>query len=221
MNLKGGNLKVADLGCGSGAQTLDLAKALEAEITAIDVFPAFLDKLEQNISAEETKAEIKIMEGSMDSLSFDKESFDIFWSEGAIYNIGFEKGVKYWNQFLKPGGFLAVTEVTWLTQDKPKEIEDFWQEGYSEIATAGEKIDVLENHGYSLVGYFVLDQDSWLKNYYEPMILRFESFLVKHGYSEGAQRVVDEHKLIGGGHRSVSSDQKLVHSWEELWYLVT
>ena len=108
--------------------------------------------------------------------------------------MGFEKGVKYWNQFIKKGGFLSVSEVTWLTQDRPKEIEDFWQEGYPEIATAGEKINVLENHGYSLVGYFVLDQDSWLKNYYEPMIPRFESFLVKHGYSEAAQRVVDEHK---------------------------
>ena len=31
----------------------------------------------------------------------------MIWSEGAIDNIGFEKGLSYWRGFLKKGGYVA------------------------------------------------------------------------------------------------------------------
>lgn len=34
----------------------------------------------------------------MDDLPFDNNDFGIIWSEDAIYNVGFEAGVKYWIQ---------------------------------------------------------------------------------------------------------------------------
>jgi hypothetical protein len=37
--------------------------------------------------------------------------------------MGFEQGVAYWKRFLKPGGILAVSEITWLTATRPKAIE--------------------------------------------------------------------------------------------------
>ena len=47
----------------------------------------------------------------MDELSFDDESLDAIWSEGAIYNIGFEHGVHTWRRFPKPGGILGVSRA--------------------------------------------------------------------------------------------------------------
>ncbi|HON94151.1 MAG TPA: class I SAM-dependent methyltransferase, partial [Sedimentisphaerales bacterium] len=38
-------LKIADIGCGTGASTVLLAKELDAEITAVDFLPEFLDEL--------------------------------------------------------------------------------------------------------------------------------------------------------------------------------
>lgn len=35
-------LKVVDIGCGSGGQTITLAKTLNGQITAVDLFPEFL-----------------------------------------------------------------------------------------------------------------------------------------------------------------------------------
>ena len=40
-------LKILDIGCGSGAQTLTLAQYLEVKITAVDLYPKFLDKLNE------------------------------------------------------------------------------------------------------------------------------------------------------------------------------
>ena len=36
------NLKVADIGCGSGGQTISLAKNINGKIIAVDLFPEFL-----------------------------------------------------------------------------------------------------------------------------------------------------------------------------------
>ncbi len=80
----------------------------------------------------------------MDELNFDEESLDVIWSEGAIYNIGFEDGVRTWRRFLRVGGLLAVSEITWLTDPRPAELEDHWTWEYPEVATASTKLGVLE-----------------------------------------------------------------------------
>jgi ubiquinone/menaquinone biosynthesis C-methylase UbiE len=187
-------LKIADIGCGSGGQTITLAENLEGEITAVDLFPVFLDKL--NLKAEKLgfQGKIKTIEKSMEDLSFGNEEFDIIWSEGAIYNIGFETGIKEWKSYLKPGGYLGVSEITWLTNSRPKEIEKYWNEEYPEIDTASNKIKILEENGYSPIGYFILSQNSWIDNYYKPIEKRFSTFLKKYNNSEMARNIVEEHK---------------------------
>jgi SAM-dependent methyltransferase len=130
----------------------------------------------------------------MDELPFATHSLDIIWSEGAIYNMGFANGVQQWSRYLKPGGYLAVSEITWITQARPTIIEDFWQREYPEIDTAAAKFTVLENAGYTPLGYFVLSPDEWIDTYYAPMEAGFAAFLARHDHSEAAQAIVEEHR---------------------------
>lgn len=183
-------LKIADIGCGSGASALVLAEALNAEITAVDLFPEFLEVLSERASAAGLQDKIKTKACSMDSLSFQSEEFDVIWSEGAIYNIGFQNGVKQWSKFIKKGGVLAVSEITWLTQNCPEEIQKFWSSEYPEIATASEKIKILEECGYRILGYFPLPASCWTKNYYEPLQGRYADFLKSENNSGAAKQVV-------------------------------
>ncbi len=195
MNIsKDQKLKVADIGCGSGGQTITLAQNIEGQITAVDLFPDFLDEL--NLKAEKLgfQERINTVEKSMEDLPFGNDELDIIWSEGAIYNIGFEAGIKKWKNYLKSGGFLAVSEITWITNSRPQEIEEFWNEEYPEIDTASNKIRILEENGYSPVGYFILSQNSWIDNYYKPLEKRFSAFLEKHNNSEMARNIVEEQK---------------------------
>jgi ubiquinone/menaquinone biosynthesis C-methylase UbiE len=188
------NLKVADIGCGSGGQTISLAKNIDGQITAVDLFPEFLTELSEKSQKLGLMDKIFTLEKSMDDLPFKREEFDIIWSEAAIYNIGFENGLKKWKNYLKVGGYLVVSEITWITQSRPKEIEEFWKAEYPEIDTASNKILQLENNGYSLVGYFYLSQDSWLETYYKPMQARFENFLKRNNNSELARKVVEDNQ---------------------------
>ena len=191
---KGKTLKIADIGCGTGGQTLTLAQNMEAEITAVDLFPEFLEILDRNAGKAGLQDKIKTVAGSMDSLDFAKESLDLIWSEGAIYYMGFERGIKLWRQFLKPEGFLCVSEMTWITDSRPTKIEELWNTEYPEIDRAWNKIRVLENNGYTLVGYFILPPASWIQNYYQPLEQQFEAFLGLHGHSELAMQVVESYR---------------------------
>lgn len=195
INLSGRkNLKIADVGCGTGGQTFTLAQHSQAQITAIDLFPVFLEELEEKAQKLGLQKQIKTLEHSMEDLPFEKESLDVIWSEGAIYNMGFEAGIQKWQEFLKPNGYLAVSEITWLTHARPQEIEDFWIQNYPEIDIASNKIKILEENGYSLVGYFYLSQESWLENYYRPLEIHFPIFLERHHNSPIAEKVVQEHQ---------------------------
>jgi cyclopropane fatty-acyl-phospholipid synthase-like methyltransferase len=192
-NRKG--LHIADIGCGTGASTLVLARELDAKITAIDLFPDFLNVLDQSISKLSIGSHIQAKVASMEELPFAKESLDLIWSEGAIYNMGFKKGIQEWRQFLKLRGVLAVSEITWLTTSRPNEINDHWSKEYPEIATASEKIKLLEEAGYKLMGYFPLPSSCWLENYYKPMEARFDDFIQRHPDSKlEAIRIVENEK---------------------------
>lgn len=187
-------LRITDIGCGSGGQTITLAENINGLITAVDLFPSFLNELNEKSKRLGLTEKIITIEKSMDDLPFNNSEFDLIWSEGAIYNIGFENGLKKWKDYLKVGGYLAVSEITWITQSRPQEIERFWKAEYPEIDVASNKIKKLESNGYSLVGYFYLSQDSWIKNYYRPMEDRFEAFLKRNNNSELSRKVVDDYK---------------------------
>jgi ubiquinone/menaquinone biosynthesis C-methylase UbiE len=187
-------IKIADIGCGTGSATMVLARSLNARITAVDFLPDFVEVLKANAENEGLTKKINPIVCSMDNLQFDHEEYDVIWSEGAIYNIGFENGIRDWKRFLKPGGLLVVSEITWTTNDRPFEIQKYWESEYPEISTASSKISILENRGYSPVAYFVLPERCWLDNYYRPMQNSFAEFLARNANNDQAQAIVEAEK---------------------------
>ena len=186
------SLKVADIGCGTGASTILLAQLLNRSyITAVDFLQDFLDVLNEKAHDSGFGDRISTLACSMDNLPFADAEFDVIWSEGAIYNMGFEKGVAEWRRFLKAGGLLVASEITWLTHSRPEELQQYWDNAYPEIDTASAKIGVLEKHGYSPIGYFVLPEHCWLDEYYRPIQARLDDFLSRNGNSPKAHEIAD------------------------------
>ncbi len=181
-------IKILDIGCGTGAQTIDLALHTKASITALDFSSEFLKVLSERAHRLGISERIKICKASMDQLDFEKESFDLIWSEGAIYNMGFEKGIQYWKQFLKPKGVLAVSEIVWIRMDLPRNLLDYWNKAYSEISFISNKIEVLEQNRFKPLGHMILPENCWTDEYYIPLKNRFDSFIEEYG--KGGQLLV-------------------------------
>ena len=182
--------RIADIGCGTGGQTMVLAQNAPGNFTGIDLFPAFIDLF--NASARKMGLHEKVngVVGSMDNLPFEEEELDLIWSEGAIYNIGFERGLNEWRKFLKTGGHVAVTEVSWFTEERPAEIEKFWTDAYPEIDTIPNKVAQLQKAGYIPVATFILPENCWTENFYVPQVAAQEVFLKKHTGNKTAEELV-------------------------------
>jgi len=161
--------KILDVGCGSGAQTIELAKLSGGHITALDNYAPFLDTLNKNAQSAKMSDKIETVVGSMDAMSFDSESFDIIWEEGSIFIIGFEKGLRDWKKFLKPSGYLCVSELTWLKQNPPKEISDFLVGEYPALTDVAGNLEMAKKTGYNEIGHFAIPKTAWTEKYYKPL----------------------------------------------------
>ncbi len=182
--------QILDLGCGSGGQTMVIAENAPGTIFGMDLFPLFINALNANASKRGFQNRAKGILGSMDNIPFDKESFDLIWSEGAIYNIGYKQGLTYWNQFIKKGGYVAVSEATWLTLNRPSEIEEFWNSAYPGIADIGQKTKEMLECGFTPVASFVLPERCWTENFYHPQKKAQKIFLEKYADSPTAHELV-------------------------------
>jgi ubiquinone/menaquinone biosynthesis C-methylase UbiE len=186
------DLNIADIGCGTGAQTLTLAESLDGHITAVDLFPEFLEELEARASKKNLKGRISVLQASMEKLPFEKEEFDLIWSEGAIYLMGFEEGLKTWSRFLKPGGIMAVSDIAWLTEKRPAELEEYWVKECPGVDTLDAKQGTLVRQGYNPLGHFVLPEKCWIDHYYKPLQENYQAFLERQGHSQAARQLVEQ-----------------------------
>ena len=172
--------RILDIGCGPGLQTLALAESTKGSLTAVDLHQSFLDELSSSAAAAGLSDFIQVVNGDMLNLSFNAESFDLIWAEGAIYIAGFQRGLESWKTFLKPGGYIAVTELSWLALNRPKEAVEFWSRDYPDMKSIEHNIAIMEDRQLELIGNFTLPEIDWWKDYYDPLEARLVELREKY-----------------------------------------
>lgn len=186
--------KIVDIGCGTGGQTMVLANHTPGLITGIDLFADFIDIFNANSRRLNLQDRVKGIVASMDNLPFQQEEFDLIWSEGAIYNIGFERGLNEWRKFLKTGGFIAVSEASWFTEKRPVEIDRYWKDAYPGIDIISNKVEQMQKAGYIPMAVFVLPEDCWIEHFYAPQVPAQEKFLKKHAGDKTAEALIENQR---------------------------
>ncbi|OPY37523.1 MAG: hypothetical protein A4E35_01439 [Methanoregula sp. PtaU1.Bin051] len=185
------NARVLDIGCGSGAQTWDLAALTTGTITATDNHQKFLDAITTRAEKDGLQDRIRTACASMDSLPFGPGQFDLIWSEGAIFIMGFEQGLTAWKPLVKKGGYLVVSDAAWFEPDPPEELVRWWEkEGYIPL-TEQEKAEQVRNTGLDLLAMYRLPEAGWWENYYVPMLERVTEFRKEYGKDPALSPVLD------------------------------
>jgi len=182
--------RILDIGCGPGMQTLDLATLTKGRIVAVDNHQPFLDTLSTRAKECGLTKQIQVVNDDMATLRFAKGSFDVIWAEGSIYIIGFERGIQEWKAFLRSDGNLAVTEVTWLKPNLPKELKDFWEAEYPAIRDVEENTRTIADTGCELAGHFTLPESAWWDYYYQPLESRLVDFRRRYQEDEEALELI-------------------------------
>lgn len=159
---------ILDLGCGPGRQTVDLLRLYGGTVLALDLLPLMVERTRANAEQAQVADRLQVVEQDMRQMDFAPDSFDVIWSEAALYNVGFEEGLRTIKSLVRPGGHVVVSEVVWLQPGPPAKVIEFWAQ-YPEIDTVRNKQAAIERLGYRPEGHFVLPESDWTDEYYDPM----------------------------------------------------
>ncbi len=182
--------EVLDVGCGPGMQTLALSQAIDGPVTAVDLHREYLRELEDRAERAGIAGRLAILAADMRALPFPPERFDLVWSEGAAYVMGFEMALVEWRRLLKPGGYLAASELVWLRPDPPSALAGFFGSEYPAMADVQANRATIRACGYDLVGHFTLPDAAWWEHYYTPLEVKLPSLRERYKGDEAALSVI-------------------------------
>lgn len=160
---------IVDAGCGSGAQSLILARHTKGFVTALDTHEPFIDALTEAAAAAHLSERVCAIVADMAAPPIEAESVDLIWSEGAVYFIGVARALELWRPLLRPGGYVAFTEAVWLREDPPEEICESWQKEYPTMGEIEANLKIIADSGYELIGHFTIPDEAWYDDFYTPM----------------------------------------------------
>lgn len=181
---------ILDLGCGVGAQTLHLAEMTSGRIVAVDSNPGCAAGLRAAVAARGLGDRVTVVEGDMGALSLAAASFDLVWSEGALYNLGLDRAFEIARGLLRPGGYLAFTDAVWLSPDPPPAVRALFAE-YPGMGDVAAVLSRLERFGFAVQGDFVLPDSAWWDDFYTPMLARLAAMRARYAGDAEALEILE------------------------------
>ncbi len=172
---------ILDVGCGSGGQTLTLAALSVGNILAVDFNPAFIESLRASLVERGLERRVTARVGDMHALGLPPASFDLVWCEGAMFILGFQRGLETLRPLLRDHGFAVVSEATWLVprEEAPPEVRAFWDAEYPSITDVAGTLARAREAGFVPVDHFTLPEEGWAA-YVDPLERRMNEVLAEH-----------------------------------------
>ncbi|MCP4163611.1 MAG: MerR family transcriptional regulator [Deltaproteobacteria bacterium] len=182
---------ILEIGCGTGVTSITLADACSATITALDNHQPFLDRFQKEVTKGGYENRVKLINMDMHDLDYPDGSFDLIWSEGSSYFIGFETALKQWKRLIRNNGYLFISDAVWLTDNPTEECKAYWDIEYPQISNPEERVNQAKELGYEVIDNFNLPRRDW-KSFYMDMEETVAKQVKKHGMNKTFMDMEDE-----------------------------
>jgi len=183
---------ILDLGCGVGRQTLHLAELTSGTIVAVDSHAPSIERLRGTVVKHGLSRRVSPVVGDLSNLEQPPGSFDLVWSEGALYNIGIESALRVCHGLLRPGGYLAFTDAVWRKENPPPEVKAIFEDDYPTMGRVQDVLAAIERRGFSLIDHFTLPDEAWWDDFYTPMQHRIEELRSRYADDDEALAALDQ-----------------------------
>lgn len=172
---------ILDLGCGCGGQTVTIASLSPGTILAIDRYPPFIEELKRRVAERGLAGRVAARVGDMNALDLPPESFDLIWCEGALFVLGFERGLRTLRPLLRGRGVVVASEATWLRplEEVPRDVLEFWAEAYPAMTNVEGNLAIARAAGFTPLDHFTLPEEGWTA-YIDPLERRMNDVLAQH-----------------------------------------
>jgi ubiquinone/menaquinone biosynthesis C-methylase UbiE len=140
---------VLDLGCGVGATPVFLAEEYQTLTIGADLIEGMLPQGLRRAEDHQVEDITGFLAADARLNPFPNDCFDVVLLESV--NVFFEDKVSAFREYarvIKPGGWLGITEMTWLQPPKDEYREMFKKAAFVTAHQAREWIDLLEQAGY-------------------------------------------------------------------------
>ena len=142
---------VLDVGCGVGATPVYLAKRYDVRVVAVDLLAEMVRQARARAKyAKEEKVAERIAFTAADArvLPFEDGVFDAVITESV--NVFFndkEQAIREYARVTKPGGYVGLTEMTWMTTPSPETAAYYKRAVYADTLEAEEWETLLKRAG--------------------------------------------------------------------------
>jgi SAM-dependent methyltransferase len=157
--------RIMDAGCGSGADTVTLAKERpQAQIEAVEQISQYVDAARRRTAPFGDRVQVR--QGDMAQIV---GPYDLIWCAGALYFLGVTEGLHAWRAALAPGGCVAFSEAC-LLPNPSDNARAFWAE-YPQVTNVDGIRARVAAAGYRVIGERMVIGAPW-EAYYASMSSR-------------------------------------------------
>jgi len=142
---------VLDVGCGAGQSSCYLAKEHGCRVVGVDIRPEMVQRSQEMAQREGVADRIEFRTADAQDLPFDDNTFDAVITESVTtFPEDKQRAVNEYARVTKPGGYVGLSESTWLKVPPPPELVEWASQDVGATImpqTSEEWTGLLENAG--------------------------------------------------------------------------
>jgi arsenite methyltransferase len=114
---------VLDVGCGVGVTPCSIARRYSCRVVGVDILEAMIERSKERAKRERVMDRVEFRVADAQDLPFEDDLFDAVITESVTaFPEDKQKAVNEYVRVTKPGGYVGLSESTWLQVPPPPEL---------------------------------------------------------------------------------------------------